>query len=332
MKNIFFIHSNITLLSSIAVIQYEKITCPILIIVEEYNSPLFNTIDYKRIQLPAQFTYLLKSPSYGTNNILKLFYMITQLDSFFKTITKNSEFSLFIPHSKTLFYQLLITNKKCTNLHYIDEGLLSYTNKFHKDHIAVEVSVLKKYIKLNYFNRINIFRKIKKNYTTVYQFVDQMEKNNKAKIIPWPSLLKDETINLDNAIVLVLDNPVYGDVCSRSDYNKYLEKVITHLGSGKVYIKNHPREKNIDEIVSILNCAGICYEILDDSVILETLLLNSTNVQIYGGWSSILFYATAMNHQVYSFIKTIAATSPSSAEWFDKCLPSVFCNPKMNLL
>ena len=218
MHSIFIVHSNITLISSIAVIQQNKVQNPLFILAEGYQSPALTKIEFESIQLPSNFTFLLNCPSYGSNNILKLFFLIKKFDSFVSSITQNSPFSLFLPHSKNFFYQVFLTHKKCIELNYIDEGLLSYTGNFHKEKLKTKISIIKKTLTLNYFNRTNVFNKVKKSYSHIYRFVKVTNLKQNVELIKWPDVDFKEIVDFSNSIILILDNPVYGNACSKDEY------------------------------------------------------------------------------------------------------------------
>jgi hypothetical protein len=332
MHSIFLVHSNITLISSLAVIQQCKVHNPIFIIAEGYQSPLLPKIEFETIKLPSNFTFLLNCPSYGTNNILKLFFLIMKFDSFVASITQNSPFSLFLPHSKNFFYQVFLTHKKCIELNYVDEGLLSYTNNFHKEKLKTKISFIKKTLTLNYFNRTNVFNEVKKSYSNIYRFVKVTNLYQNVEVIKWPDIYFKEIVDFSNSIILILDNPVHVNACTKDEYFVYIKLLAQRFTSKKIYIKSHPREKDIENILMIFTEAGVKFEIIKNEVILEISLVNSSNVHIYGGWSSLLFYASSMHHNVFSFLGSMKKMLPSATSWIEISIPDTFYQSKIKFI
>jgi hypothetical protein len=332
MLSIFIVHSNITLISAIAVVQQCKVQNPIFIVAEGYQSPFLAKIEFETIQLPSYFTFLLNCPSYGSNNILKLFFLIKKFDSFVASITQNGPFSLFLPHSKNFFYQVFLTHKKCIEINYIDEGMLSYTDNFHKEKLKTKISFIKKILSLNYFNRTNVFNEVKKSYSHIYRLVKVTTPNSKVESIKWPEINYKEIVVFSNSIILILDNPVYGNTCSKDEYFDYIKLLAQKFTSKKIYIKSHPREKDIESILMIFTEAGVNFEIIKNEVILEISLLNSSNVEIYGGWSSLLFYASSMHHNVFSFLGSMKKMLPSAMSWIEISIPDSFYQSKIKFI
>lgn len=328
MTSIFVVHSNITLLATYAVIQQYEVKKPQILVTENYQSELLSKFD--RVQtLPNEYNILLKTPTYGNRNILSLSILIKKLDSFISEIAQKSIFDLYIPHSKNFFYQVLLTSKKCRQLNYIDEGLLSYTDNFHKDTLSIKMSKFDRLVKFNLFNRTNILNSIKKDFTSIYRFVNIKENSSKVRILNWPMIDVLQQLDLTNSNVFILDNPVDGNVCSRTDYYTYLTKILPAFSCKKVYIKNHPRETDVEGVLKIFQNYNIDYSLIDDSMILEIALLNSKKLSVYGCWSSLLFYASSMGHGVFSFINIAKSSSNATKKWIDNSIPDVFYNSKI---
>jgi hypothetical protein len=331
-KYLFAIHSHITLLSALAVIQHHKIVNPVLIITTNYKIPARINFNFEFHYLPEKISYLHTVPSYGNANILKLGLTILKLDSWIKKITNNLYFKLFIPHSKIFLYQVLLTHKKCLELNYIDEGLLSYTDKYHKESMGVEINIFKRLFMFNYFNRCNIHNKKKIVYNQAFRFVNTQPSQNGIKNIPWPTIRSSEIVDFSNTTILVLDNPVYGDVCKKEEYLSYLKFIANRFTAKHIFIKHHPRERDIEQITQIFNDAGVLFQIIKDDTILELSMLNSTNIQFYGGWSSLLFYASSRNHKVTSFLTRFKDIVPSAHIWLRDSLPDAFLKAKITFI
>ena len=321
------IHSNITCLAALAIVQQRSVDNPIVISAEGYESDLFSIISEQVIFFPPEIHILLKTPTYGDNNILKLKSLLLKFDSFLNHKLEGELFDLYIPHSRNFLYQIFLTHRLCKSVYYIDEGLLSYTQNFHKQNLRKEMSFVKRFIRLNLFNRTNVLNRVKKDFSCIFRFV--VAGSCEEVKLDWPKLNQYSQLNLNNSSLLILDNPVQGGLCSENDYFQYLEHIAKKFKNQKVFIKNHPRDKNLDIIREIFLNYNVEIEIINNNLFIELILLNSCNVRIYGGWSSILFYASTMNISVTSFISDFIKIVPSVSEWIENSLPEAFFKSKI---
>jgi hypothetical protein len=290
------------------------------------------SLSYQTYRIPSEFSYLLNVPTGGINNCLRLKKSIIELDKYINKLTNGKYFDLNIPHSKNFLYQVLLTNLKCNNLYYIDEGLLSYTDNFHKQKFTGKINWLTFLLKLLYRERTNVYRSIHKNYTALYLFVKVKNQIPQKQQISWPSMDINQSTNLTNQKVMILDNPVNGGVCKEEDYINYFKQISFRFGGEMLYLKTHPRDSKIKLILQILESYEIKYSIIDKTEVLELALLNSKNVTVIGGWSSILLYSSSMGHEVISFIPTIIKNSVEAKNWIKHNIPDVFYNSEIKLM
>lgn len=333
MLNIFIVHSHITFLSALAVIQQLSKENNLVILTEGYKNELLFKENIRFVKLPESFDFLLRTPSYGSDKFIKLNLLIVKSDLWLFKITKGLKYNLFLPHTKNFFYQVFVTQKRCYSFSYLDEGLLSYTESFHKDTKGMRLSGIKKYLTLNYLGRVNIFNRNPNSFEKVFRFVNTgrfVSKNE--KLINWPILNSAEFSDYSGKIVLILDNPINGNVLGWEEYRKYLIYLGSFFQDKIIFIKHHPRENNKDEINKIFDSLNLKYLVIKNDEILEFCLALSKSVKIYGGWSSLLFYGNSMGHDVTSFLKTIKQICPSSKEWIDKAIPEVFYKTNINLI
>ena len=57
-----------------------------------------------------------------------------------------------------------------------------------KEKLKTKISIIKKILTLNYFNRTNVFNKVKKSYSHIYRFVKVTNLKQNVEFIKWPDI------------------------------------------------------------------------------------------------------------------------------------------------
>lgn len=89
--------------------------------------------------------------------------------------------------------------------------------------------------------------------------------------------------------------------------HKSLERINTLYPDYKHYIKLRPRQNSSSSpILEVLSAAGYAPEVLDQKIMIEPLLLRSSDCVVIGCVSSVLYYAVLFGHRslsMFDFIK-----------------------------
>lgn len=308
---VFFIHSNITYLSSLAIIEAKNIQNPKLIFGRNFKSNFFVN-SYEKVYLSEKVDFLSKIPTYGKFLLFfSYFSSIQRFNKILKTVTKNNSFTCYIPHTKNFLMQLLINHKNCIAYNILDEGLLSYTTnqnfikKTNAYYTESTIGIFMKYLKfLNHFNKSDYYNYSKKSYNYLYLFFIQNTVNKKVKLLKLP---KFETVNhnlnmLNDKTIFILDDYDSNNFVVKADYLKALTEVFTKFKISEAFIKIHPATKDKTAVFELFKSKNISVTLISDAIPIEVFLVYGKNISVYGFFSSLLFYASIFNQKSYSLL------------------------------
>lgn len=328
--NIFFIHSHITYLASISATHEMELTDTVFIFHKKYLIPDIPD-QTKRIITPDWLDHLFQAPTYGSNKPIKDLILLRKLDNWVNEICGSKSFKLFIPHSRSLLFHFLLTHKRCTELNYIDEGMMSYTDTFHKKSKS-DIGKLRRFI---YGNRINYFRNHPVNYNHQYLFIcdDNISVDPDSVVkLSWPKIHYETGINLKGKIILSLNNFDKFSLYSEKELKDFLTYLFSFYNGQPLVVKFHPREKHSEMIKGILESNGFKYEILPDNLVLELAILNGEVNTVAGIWSSLLFYSSSMGIPTESHLNKFIRINDKTGPWIESLLPQVFYEGKIKFL
>lgn len=325
MTNVYFVHSHITLLSSLSIAHNKICEEHVFLVNHGYLVPkkIFND-GFQVISIPRHIQSLYIAPTNGSNNPVKDLALLFILDFFLLRKIKSKTFDLFIPHSRSLLFQFLLTNNRVNSLNYLDEGMLSYSGAFHKKSFA-SISILRKLI---YCGRINYFRRCEIEFCCCFVFYQNQryEKviGNKYETIKWPIVNLTQAYDYSNGDVLVLDN-----------YNLFFEEIgqsileliarIARDNSGQcIHVKFHPRDRNRERISTFLKKKGIKFIEIPDHIILELAMLEGRISRVSGILSSLLFYSAAIGIPTISYINDFGSLNQAAKKWTNDVMPSAY--------
>lgn len=326
MKHVFIIHSNLSYLASLGVICKENIPINDAVIIgNNYNNkwgPIeVHCIKLKRIK--DFFKYPLESvaPIYTTD---KLINKLCQKENYIAYVD-----------AITPLQQIIVTNRRCINFHYVEEGLSVYRERiyfqslidnFSKNrpfrnnkikHILSDLLLVLKgfsfkmqalpYIYNACFNCID-----KKCYgfsTNSFYQANNLELISLKQIsqnFSWP-----QKCNLNNSHIW-LGSPITN--FHNIPLNDYIiaikQTCLTYLLNNnikKIYIKFHPKEEEDSkrDTIKLFTNNKIEVEILPDDLFIEIELLSTNNANLWSVDTSIFLYASEMGHKCYSITKHI---------------------------
>jgi hypothetical protein len=327
MKHVFFVHSSITYLSSLAIIKEENINRELVLMIS-------NRYDYPDLPIPV--TNLNSKKQKSIIQKLANFNRAKYVDKFIQQNIKNDEFIVYMqlmwPNHK-----FWVTNPNCAGFHFFEEGMANY-HQYDSLELFSEANRFipwrlkyKKHYKIILNDIINIFRghhdRIKNlpfwpncyyNFKNIkYYCFSPMafqgipEKNK--KVLQFDSIkdsfdFQTDLPDINNQLVWISDNivrflhlPVEQYVNAiRKGLDSYFK--LNKNQPSKIFIKFHQAESELSrtKTLELFSELGIEYEVIKDGTPMEILFLKASNCTIIGMLSSLLFYAATMGHKVYS--------------------------------
>lgn len=331
MKHIFVVHSPVTYLCSIGVINKEKIQHDdVLIISDGYNMdgpfPIMAvTVTFSQDMLfrnPKKFIRLFNDPSY---------YLYKLIEQF----VGDDKFMAYVPVFH-LIKRLVVIHPKCSGFHFIEEGMAAYYDDFSiEDYAYSPYGDWKYYIGFKGFRqriwamicafsyRIDkmaciplfylpyVFNRDRKFYGfSIYShrfasnniLLDFKEVKNSFEF--------EHSYSLHNETIWIGDPDIIL-IYSKEEYVKSLkEKLYPFLHKIKckiLYVRFHQREdeKQRSLFLNLLQEINIQYAVIPDEKIMEFVFMESTNCNVVSYMSSLLFYASFFGHNSYSIMRGI---------------------------
>lgn len=315
MKHIFVVHSGITFMSTLGVIMKEKIDFNEVIILKDRNYIIDESYNFNILDI-SHLSNLFKG--INVSSVCKLPSKIRLIDNYiFENICEES-YVMYIPQVQSMFYQVLITNKFCINYNFIEEGLANY-KCFLYSNPSVNLSATQQLLKF-LFNKFSRRVMVYPNFLGVYDklivnpkyylFSDKINIKdlNIVKIDFFNNNIKD--VCLDKSAFFVCSPLVEMKILNLSEFMKLLDLIKNKFLQHSIrsfYIKFHPSQNNeIKEL--IIECFKLFnIKILEDDFSIEQLVLNRSDISIFGIESSVLYYSKILNKNchVYSFVEDL---------------------------
>jgi hypothetical protein len=338
MKSLFLVHSPVTYLTSVLVINELKIRREDAIII---------FFEFKKIEENSTYKSISINEYYGSNKALKKFQnyfhyfnVINRIDRIVNTTIGEEKFIAYVP---VLIFagKALITHTNCISFNFIEEGLGHYyreetleslsainSRDSWRSSISKSIKTVSKemYQILRGYNFklqslpfsyscYNSFKNVKFFGLSEESF--PMADRQKKIIVPFEkknfaSIKEKFEISVDNRIIWIGDGGVVQYGFDQDIYMKGIKegfiKFVKMRGEKNILLKFHRDEpeglrKNIEKL---FQDNKISFQVIPDSVIMELLLFDAKNVTLVGIYSSLLFYAAIMGHQsfsIYEFIK-----------------------------
>jgi hypothetical protein len=335
MKHIFLVHSPVTYLVSVSVINELNILKEDAIIIfqefekagisERYTSVSINKF-YNRDKLPARIY-----------NYFRYFNVPRRMDRLIDSAIGKEKFTAYIP-VLTLIGKSLITHSNCAAFNFIEEGLADYykeetlsglTAEYSKEswrvsltknlgRVFVEMYLLARgynfklqslpfsYTSYNAFNNVRFFGLTPESFPLVDA--------KKKVVVPFKeesfaSVYQQADFDISNKIVWIGDPGIAQHGFTETVYLNGIKKgcigFLKIKGESNVFIKFHRNEPDSlrEKIKKLFRDNGISIQIIPDAVIMELLLFEAKNVTLIGVYSSLLYYATIMKHTSFSIFE-----------------------------
>ncbi len=335
MKYIFTIHSHITFLSALSVIEYESLDkASVILICSKYSAPLKENSEirliksFDEVERNYNIFQKVKNLNYGKG-----------CDNYINLITGGDNYIAFID-LMSVFNRFLVTNIKCLQFNFIEEGSINYGDF---DNFRMLTIDLDKYNwRLNYRQNfkellMSLYRILRGRSLRIlnlpinpntYAFFEDVKfyglnefshpnipKNKKIvtslkSIKKEFNLKKDYPENLNNGIIWIGDASCSFYKISMKHFEDSLEKLLKKMDTTetqRVFIKyqgsQSNEEKEITEKVFTKNNFSV--SILPSDTVIEDIMLKFKNLKVFGSVSSLLIYAKVLGHKVDSIFTYI---------------------------
>ncbi len=332
MTNIFYIHSHITFLSAVAVVEKLRLKNCVFLYGRNYNANFFKP-PCQEIDFPKELDELIKVSTEGVWKPIWLYKKIHLTDLFLNKIS-NKDFFIYLPLTSNFLMQTFISNKFCNGFSIIEEGLLNYNLK--EVYIKQTLPRFEKggggFINRNlrwikHFNRSNLYFPVKAKLNKIYLFSKTLSffDVNLFEKIQFPDISINYKIEEDT-IVFIFDNPVEGGLLTMEDYLLIIQKIIKKYNREKFAFKFHPANQENNRFIELFESEKLSYIIIPNSIPLELVFINQKNIKVVGGWSSLLFYAALTGNMAVSYIPVFAEKNLKIKTWIDKLIAPEFFN------
>lgn len=251
---------------------------------------------------------------------------IRRFSKWFKNLTGDNEFILYVPHFYPLEVKMMVQNKNCIAVYLIEEGELSYRPQYYINNLPNHhhTALKKKYFNFFWDNELLTTLKVPTIDSKIISGTLQMFKEafpyseNKTILINEIQKLVSEKLcfkeNVQN--ILVLTPYVDNLKIEKENYFKDLEKVIDYINlrtEDKIYYKFHP-----NDTMNVRSRTNIIVEkfqgkfvLLSDEVSLESLIINYKPA-VYSFFSSISLYAYLLDCDLNIMCDFISGLRPNT--------------------
>lgn len=335
MKYIFTIHSHITFLSALAVIEYEALVKEnVILICTNYLAPLHSKSKIKTVK---SFDELERS--YNLFERISNFNYGKGCDRFIDKLTENDNYIAYID-IMSVFNRFLVTHGNCEQFNFIEEGSVNYGDHDNFRMLTIDLDkfswrisfknnfkeilfslyriirgrslrILNLPIQPNsyaFFKGVNFYGFSKYSFPNIPKYKKRITPFN---LVPNDIIQKNKTdFNYDNSFFWIGDASCsFFDISMQHFENALIQlfKQIKTSNSDKIYIKyrgkQSAKEREITEAICKKNKFSVI--VMKEDVILEDIFLNSKNLMVLGNNSSLLIYAKIMGHKVHSIFPFI---------------------------
>jgi len=299
-KHLFYSHSWITQLVIEAYIDKNKLSHRNITILSNRN--FYECIDPR---LKNRFVNIRKLRFPSWLHVVMSADKLRRFSKWFKNLTGDNEFVLYVPHFYPIEVKMMVQNKNCIAVYLIEEGELSYRPKDYintlKNHNYDGLK--KKYLNFFWSKKLSSAFKLQTIDSEVIigtvQMFNEAFPYSRNKIVLQKEIenLVSNNIHFKNEVESILVLTPYVDTL-KVDNDKYFEslkKIMTYISiqsEGKVHYKFHPNDSaNVrNQTNKLAESFNNKFLLLPDDVSLEALLINS-KPEIYSFFSSISLYA-----------------------------------------
>lgn len=319
MKHVFYIHSHLTFYCSQNVQKHLAIGPEEVryILARNYSNAFHSDIkavDFSELQ--DKYNTIMNPKELKEN--LKI------VDNKIEHLTDDLNYVLYTSTLSHPLKQIVATHPNCKSVEIIEEGISSYMNEpsFYASfdnqfsflrHFWLEI--VKPFfgypLRISGMSPFNTNRFTNHHYFGFYEGVYPYANKKKIRLlpdirienIPTEFKLKGEKVLFFDAVMVEQKK-----ICTPAEYLRNFDQCITMLDvTGKrLFAKFHPsQDQEIIESIKAQFKKSNCEVILiPDEIPAEQILTQSTDLKVFGWFSTLLFYAFKMGHETISFANT----------------------------
>lgn len=341
MKHLFFVHSQITYIVSIKVINFLQLNhADCVFLIHRGGSADYKSFGVKVVDYPFNPQSTDSFPMF--NKFWKSWAKLKELDVFINDAVSNDEFLFYTPQTYQKYLAVIYSHKRCKGFNIIEEGGGSYLCKSKIDKYYpsnIQFSSFKKILwKLNFLERLKINRSfIDEGYIQAYGLTSYSFKDfNRKIILGLPTLndysfgikSKDEPEVYDN--ILVFDALVEAKIIDSGTLilsTLILLNDLIRQGCSILHVKYHPDQLKSNKTINLLKDLFKQFDKLKvieipSSISLEEVALKqNTTFFVFG--SSVGLYASFYGRKVYSLCSVIEKLHPPFSKRIED-MPTIF--------
>lgn len=329
MKHLFYVHSGITYLVSLATIKRLALSKEDVVLMFARN--FTQCSDYATLVCDEHEDEVARLPSYGSGKVCKMWSTLQALDRKLNKVAPGG-FKVYLPSDRNYLMQFIQTHPLCRERNFIEEGLLTYHDGMQKKKLDSETSFSSKIKHLfrapfhRFRTNVSPWRNIVEPESVVYVATPaavNMLSHRKTVLVDVRAVMKAVS-GKKITDLLVLDPVVEMKQCDSGTYFKCLnEFVLSSLPKNDiVHVKFHPRQSNVEVYHEIFKRHSVRYEMLEQGIILEELICAHPNLHVFGLNSSSLFYAQQWGVRTTLFSRLLSEQDQIYRNYVINCFPS----------
>lgn len=318
MKHFFYIHSYVTYLVTLGIIENKGIKDEDVVLFYG-RGPVFNA-HYKYLYVDKN----LILPAFGTRGMyFNKRKFIHKFDQEVNNLVDGKSFVCYLPSNNRFILQLIPSHKLCVGINFLEEGLSSYEKNFYKKIWPFNglLGTLKRIANTGCRNVHP--NKMISNGTLFTLFDTAYYKNDIRKecVMPDVSKIPYSGIRLEKTNLLMMNSFRDANETVRNGLFAVLGNAIK--GLNEIYVKHHPNSDDNfkHDIENAIKSLGTEVHLIPEDTPTELMLFNSRDLDIYGLCSSSIMYGTLFGHHGYSFSDKFKQYSSECASYLENNLP-----------
>jgi len=272
----------------------------------EYIRKDFNIIDLSHLSYESE-------KAFASRNLRRKIKaeIIKKIDGFV-TESIGETYHLYAPHLAHPLWIVLYTNRKCCQFSYLQEGLAPFASAFvmstpllgYLENIFYDTLV---HGRMWYYRPWYLQSRIRTDIK-----MDAYARNDKffkylplkTSIIEWPIPEQENSLIFEeDHKIFIYDAHVVHHIMKSNDYIMMCKKLIDTQAATYNYLKFHPGQSNeeTDIIKDYFNSKHLKYQVLDNAIPFEYVIMTKKNLKLTGYGSTLLFLAHDYGHKVYCY-------------------------------
>lgn len=334
MKHIFFVHTPVTYLGSIAIIEHLNLKKEDAIVFFQSfsNDIATNNALHQSILIDDLFSAQNWLSKIGS--LLRNFSITKKFDNLIVQAIRQEQYVAYVP-VVTFIHKLLITHPNCVGFNFIEEGLAQYYKEETLESINPVYSKLPWRSSLitcfkNTLQELYLYARgynfkllaLPFSYSCYHGIQDvkyygyskdsfPLANNSQVTILPLISknrslFLQASALHLDNSFIWIGDPGIIHYGFSKKAYMQGITQgfipFLKRKNVNTVFLKFHRDEPQLlrKEVVQLFKINSIQPTVLPDTTMMELQLANASNVTLTGIYSSLLYYGSILGHTSYS--------------------------------